>query len=464
VVISTIHGAKGLEWPVVVLAAIDSDFARVDSTSRYLAPEGALILQYKDETGEQVRSEANKALVERAKEREEAEARRQLYVGMTRARERLILSGRYAYPEKPTRRAGLAAPITWFAAELGITEPDDAVRDVRLGDAEVRVINVSPVQVDGLRAAAAGFRDERLAAARLAVREGRTVEWEMPSTNLGQPASDAVPAAVARVLSEDRPAWATQRSLAMTTVTQLVYFYRCPMVYYFDLVLQIDEHPRGRGKAGAIGTRKLSALDRGTRVHELLERADLTAEPKAEAARLVAQLTSVDASETGTIQSLLANVLGDPLLDRARNATRLEREYRFYLDVGGTTVQGVIDLVFQDAEGRGVVVDYKSNDLAAPGRLQTLSGLYRPQIELYALAAKQAGLVEPNEATLYFLNKATAVTTPLDGGRLEIVETGVGDALGKIARGAWDTEPGEKCRGCGYRKRGYCETGKRFRE
>jgi ATP-dependent helicase/nuclease subunit A len=110
------------------------------------------------------------------------------------------------------------------------------------------------------------------------------------------------------------------------------------------------------------------------------------------------------------------------------------------------------------------VVDYKSNDLAAPGRLQTLSELYRPQIELYALAAKQAGLVEPNEATLYFLNKATAVTTPLDDGRLEVVETGLGDALRKIARGAWDTEPGEKCRGCGYRKRGYCEVGKRFEE
>jgi ATP-dependent helicase/nuclease subunit A len=318
--------------------------------------------------------------------------------------------------------------------------------------------------VDGLRAAAAGFRDERLAAARLAVREGRTVEWEMPPANLGQPATDAVPAAVARVLAEDRPAWATQRSLAVTTVTQLVYFFRCPMVYYFDLVLQIDEHPRGRGKAGAVGKRKLSALDRGTHVHELLERADLTAEPKAEAARLVAQLTSIDASETGTIQSLLGNVLGDPLLDRARTATRLEREYRFYLDVGGTTVHGVIDLVFQDAEGRGVVVDYKSNDLAAPGRLQTLSELYRPQIELYALAAKQAGLVEPNEATLYFLNRATAVTTPLDDQRLDVVEAGVGDALGKIARGAWDTEPGEKCRGCGYRKRGYCETGKRFKE
>ena len=109
-------------------------------------------------------------------------------------------------------------------------------------------------------------------------------------------------------------------------------------------------------------------------------------------------------------------------------------------------------------------MDYKSNDLAAPGRLRTLSELYRPQIELYALAARQAGLVEPNEATLYFLNRAEAVTTHLDARRLEAVQAETRDALGRIARGAWDTEPGEKCRGCGYRKRGYCEVGKRFEE
>ena len=110
-------------------------------------------------------------------------------------------------------------------------------------------------------------------------------------------------------------------------------------------------------------------------------------------------------------------------------------------------MQGVIDLVFQDAQGRGVVVDYKSNDLAAPGRLAALTELYRPQIELYALAAKEAGLVEPNETTLYFLNKSQAVSAPVDASRLEVVEAQASDALAKIARSAWDTEPGEKCRG-----------------
>ena len=90
--------------------------------------------------------------------------------------------------------------------------------------------------------------------------------------------------------------------------------------------------------------------------------------------------------------------------------------------------------------------------------------MYRPQIELYALAAKRAGLIEPNEGTLYFLNKAQPVSLAVDAERLDSAERRAGDALSSIARSAWDTEPGEKCRGCGYRKRGYCEVGKRFVE
>jgi ATP-dependent exoDNAse (exonuclease V) beta subunit len=233
-------------------------------------------------------------------------------------------------------------------------------------------------------------------------------------------------------------------------------------------VLQIEEHPRGRGKAATTPgapTQRMTAVDRGTVVHELLERAELAAEPRAEARRLASVADGVEASdERARIETMLANVLSDPLLDRARQATRLEREYPFYLDLGGTTVQGVIDLVFGDRQGRGVVVDFKSNDLAAPDRLRTLSALYRPQTALYALAAKRAGLVEPEEATLYFLNKAQAVTTRMDAARLDAVEAETREAVGRIARGGWDTEPGEKCRGCGYRKRGFCEVGKRFRE
>jgi len=315
-----------------------------------------------------------------------------------------------------------------------------------------------------MRNAAAAFQDARLAAARQAVRDGAPVEWDAPS----QSDAEAVSAAVGRALAIDGPAWASQTSIARTTVTQLIYFFRCPLVYYFDLVLQMDENPRGRGKAGVSEKRRMTALDRGTHVHELLERADLSAAPDAEARRLTGQLTkrvkTITPDEAARIEKLVGAVLSDPLMDRARAATLIEREYPFYLKLGDTMVQGVIDLVFRDAEGNGVVVDYKSNDLAAPGRLATLTELYRPQIELYALAAKQAGLVEPNEATLYFLNGPTPVSTKIDERRLDVVEAQADDALARIGRSAWDTEPGEKCRGCGYRKRGYCEVGNRFRE
>ena len=458
VVLSTIHGAKGLEWPVVILAGLDSDYARTEVLARYYAPEGALMLQIKRDDDKPLKSAANDALIAAARSRDEAEGRRLFYVGMTRARERLILTSTYPYSEPDYEPDRLKKPVNWLAGALGIEEPLSEGRVQRLGASDVRVECFSPERIAPMKDAAARELDVALDVARRAVREGRPVQWEEPN---GTAAS--VDAIVTRVASRAAEAQ-TARALAVTTVTQLAYFFRCPLVYYFDLVLQVDENPRGRGKAGSTGQRRLTALERGTRVHELLERAALTNAPGAEATRLASQLDDVPPDEVVKIEALLHNVLADPLMDRVRSAARIEREYGFFLDLGGTTVQGVIDLVFEDANGRGVVVDYKSNDLSGPGRLATLTELYRPQIELYALATKRAGLIEPDEGTLYFLNKAQPVALPVDAERLDVAEARASDALSSIARSAWDTEPGEKCRSCGYRKRGYCEVGKRFEE
>jgi hypothetical protein len=80
------------------------------------------------------------------------------------------------------------------------------------------------------------------------------------------------------------------------------------------------------------------------------------------------------------------------------------------------------------------------------------------------LAAKRAGLIEPDEGTLYFLNRSQSVPLPVDASRLDAAQERASEALSSISRSAWETEPGEKCRGCGYRKRGYCEVGKKFVE
>ena len=118
----------------------------------------------------------------------------------------------------------------------------------RLGSSAVRVECYSPERIAPMREEAAQQLDTALAAARQAVREGRRVEWTSPNGG-----ADDVESIVSRVTSREAPD-RVSRPLAVTTVTQLVYFFRCPLVYYFSLVLQLDENPRGRGKSGAYGT------------------------------------------------------------------------------------------------------------------------------------------------------------------------------------------------------------------
>ncbi|HEX5036449.1 MAG TPA: ATP-dependent helicase [bacterium] len=95
VTMMTVHGAKGLEWPIVVLG--DLKAAPVRPPSLYVASEdGDLLLKDGDAAASGLKDKLVKseAFQEReAREREEAleESKRLLYVALTRAQDRLIL-------------------------------------------------------------------------------------------------------------------------------------------------------------------------------------------------------------------------------------------------------------------------------------------------------------------------------------------------------------------------------------
>ena len=95
VTMMTVHGAKGLEWPIVVLG--DLKAAPVRPPSLYLvSDDGELLLKEGDASASGLRTKLvkNEAYLEKeAREREEAleESKRLLYVALTRARDRLIL-------------------------------------------------------------------------------------------------------------------------------------------------------------------------------------------------------------------------------------------------------------------------------------------------------------------------------------------------------------------------------------
>lgn len=87
----TIHGSKGLEWPVVVVPNLSCKNTSDTSAIRFEASVG-LGLKLTDEEGEYQKSALYSLLEQQAKIKDEAERKRIFYVAFTRARDRLMLT------------------------------------------------------------------------------------------------------------------------------------------------------------------------------------------------------------------------------------------------------------------------------------------------------------------------------------------------------------------------------------
>ncbi len=138
VLLTTIHSAKGLEWPIVVFARADDGGSGrrpgrfTGWTDRELGP---VLLPPADDRGERSRQAERKRMLE-----ERAETARLLYVALTRARERLIVA---APLEEPAGQA------SWIAAAL----PGEAGGDPQ--NARSAAASAGDARVGGERHAAA---------------------------------------------------------------------------------------------------------------------------------------------------------------------------------------------------------------------------------------------------------------------------------------------------------------------
>jgi ATP-dependent exoDNAse (exonuclease V) beta subunit len=121
----------------------------------------------------------------------------------------------------------------------------------------------------------------------------------------------------------------------------------------------------------------------GTLVHSTLRDVplDAAAETIRRFADLNARVLGATGEEVETATAAMAAVLTDPLLARARAASRLHREYPVSLPLDqGRWLEGVIDLAFVE-DGRWVVVDFKTDADSTARRAQ-----YERQLQWYAYA------------------------------------------------------------------------------
>ncbi|MFI5241959.1 MAG: UvrD-helicase domain-containing protein, partial [Gemmatimonadales bacterium] len=428
VVLTTIHQAKGLEWPVVCLPNLQS--GKRGNALQFSPRHGALLCAALDEAGNEVRPMSLAPIIEEMKERAEAEDRRLLYVALTRARERLILS---ACVKESVAEAKEWTPDGKSFTPLAFLQASAADALASEGEREC----------EGYRSKVTYVREPVVARTMYGDGKPLAATWSPP---LGDAAHQAA----------QLPVVATPLSLK---VTELLEYRRCPQVYRFSQSLDIREHARHRAsiRAGGAAESLPSPVELGTRVHALLERIRFDAgDTGAEIARVLA---GEDAKAQPAFARMLGAVLGGEIGDAVRSARRVEREWPFAMRVGGAMVAGVIDLAIQGQDGAWTVVDYKSNDFSGTGRFEYLAEYYAPQLELYAMALSRAGIGTVSDCALLFLTGPRVHRWSFDAERQDIGRWSE-STVAKIAAADYATSAGPKCDHCGYRKRKICDVGK----
>jgi len=421
----TMHAAKGLEFPVVCVADLGYDFLRAtERQSSYATDELGISLSDVDEYGTRPERRAASQELSRAMhvERARAEEARLLYVAMTRARDRLVLSGVMPPPTKggppaPRQPRAARSMLDWVRFAAG----DDARRAgdiVKLGEAEALV------------AAAAGGAGARLGTSeRVAdlATDCRPGEIITPPSKLKPTKKDAAAASAAAKRAKTRPDPA--RGPALLQATALRDFATSPELYWHRHVLGAADAQPERPSTRPERTERGTGTAFGEAVHRALEFADFRAEPAAEAQRLAERFLApaLGPQHAELARGEIERFLGTETAARIGGAEWVGREVPVSVTVGGTLLDGGADVVWRDAAGAWGVVDYKT-DVGEPAEL---AREYRLQLAVYALAVARFAGAPAVDASLHFLSAGEAA--PLAATADEI-EAEIADALGRLAR------------------------------
>ncbi len=432
----TIHAAKGLEFPVVCLA----DLGRQPNTQtpdmlvdgervglRLMRLDGARSTPALD----------YEQLCEERRAREAEEEDRILYVAMTRARERLLLSGAVDLERWPASRQA-PTPISWLGPALSADLPalvadlpalaettQASVFDLPIGagSASVRCRLNTPATVGSVLRLPAVESVEGPASVE-SVEGPASVEGVEPVEALAPTQPVAGEQLSIEVLALGSRAAATPSTLSYTSLSELE---RCGYRYYLERVLRLPEdHAAARSAAEHRG---LEARARGTLIHRLLESLDF-ARPRPvspqDVARCARELgTRVGEGERDEIARLIAAATQAPPAARVAAARTVRREYPFAFSLGPRTplVTGVIDVLASEADGGRLVLDYKSDRVGAQDDLRALVERdYAVQRLLYALAVLRDGAAAVEIVHWFLERPAEPVSvryTALERGELE---------------------------------------------
>ena len=416
--IMSIHKSKGLEFPIVFLCDLSKRFDPRDVQEPVLVhPELGLGTERVDRDRRIRYDTVSKTAVALQLQREsKSEEMRILYVAMTRPQEKLIAVDCLRNGRKR---------VADLAAIAGVPTPPEAVASGRcLGDWLLLPLLCTAPGAKLCQWAGAP-------APALTAEDGgwQVYLWENPTADASAPVGDGVvlPDSASTPPFDSAPLeWAYGHTRAAVTPGKVT----ATQLKGRAIDEEIAQGAPTRRRAVLFEKPKflrestaLTAAERGTAVHAVMQyisfRTPPTAEAVAHEVEALAQRRLLTSQQAAAVDcAMVARFLASPLAERIRRAGHVWREYRFTLltdaalydpQVAGEELmlQGVVDCAFETPEGL-VVVDFKTDRVTAEQQAQRAEG-YRPQLEAYALALGQVLEKEVSEKLLYFFHTNSTV-------------------------------------------------------
>ena len=440
----TIHGAKGLEFKVVIVADAGRDVGGPRGGDEIVAlSDGRFGFRMVHPTRGDRRPVFDFEEVREAERAQEREERLRLYyVAMTRAIDRLLVSGAVDLE----RSADRETPIGWVLERLGVgadlaAEGDEPV-EVERGEARfvLRVDRFAPVATPARRGS-------------------RECPRRVSSSSSASCRSGPAPVGISLAPLE-APVAPPLHDVRQLSYSALALFERCSYRYFAERVaglapIRVERGLRAAPETDGDAPAELAGLagtEIGDAVHRLLETVPLddpTPPPRAELEESVRRWypTATDA-ELDRIAALVDAYSKSELAARLAGLPGARPERPFAFEHDGVLLHGRLDVLWR-AEGHALVVDYKSNALDGADPVAVVEAEYRLQRLVYALACLRDGADEVEVVYQFLERPDELVSATFAASDVEALESELSAAIARIRSGDFRPTPSEfTCADC----------------
>jgi len=361
----TIHKAKGLEFPLVILADAAYQSRKRMGEGIVNRQEGHLEIRLGNSTVS-ISTRGWEAAGEKERLREEAEDCRLLYVAATRARDYLVaplLPGEKKRFLGPLwENLGIDSEIPWGKKLYPYKKNGPAVwvYDSQKLDVEKKELKPFRIAVEAKKRKPKSGSLQHL----------RSWERALEEIHESGTKTERITAASAVVQETGKPAFPTGWA-------------------------------HGRGPIF------------GSFVHELFQHVDLQSPEGLETmAQALGKKYALKQAEVDRGVELVRWGLSSPVLTRAARSARVCRELPFVCYDHGALIEGYIDLAFEE-DAELVIVDFKTDVVRSQRELEDKVSLYAPQGVVYATALERITHKKVKEVVLLFLSAKVEKSIPV---------------------------------------------------